>query len=644
MLQNMRKVAGSWVGVVILGLAAGALVITLFQPSGPVVGGPRGAVLATVSGLPVHETDYIRMVDRAVGLERERNPDITTPDFLRLGGGEAVLQQMIHGEAVKFYGDRHDMLVSRRMVDGEIASIPALQVNGKFDDNMFRRLLAEQRISEAELRDGITSDLQRRQLLQPIALGTHVPTGMAEPFANLLLEQRSGQILAIASTAMPDPGTPADAQLREYYDANQRAYTLPERRGFRYAILEPQAFAEKAKPTAAEVKAYYEAHLADYGGVETRRIDQIVLRDAKTAQAVVNAVRGGATFAAAAAEQGWSAADTALGQVNRDELARQTADNVADATFALSANSVSDPVETPLGFHVVHVAAVVAPSPQPFDSVSADIEKHLADEKLQDLVADTVATTEDRLAEGEPLVDVARDLGLTLETMAPVTADGRQYSADFAMTAVDQPTLLSRIFAVGRDEGAQVADLGDNRFALLELADVVAPFLVPLDAIKEDVVLAWQIRQRSDAAKTLADEIATGASDGKELAAAARANKLPAPQQLTVRRLELTQMTQQGQEVPAPVIMLLNLPEGKARTLAAPGGQGWFVVKVDKVEKGDLAQTPQLTNLVRENMQRESADEMVGTFLRVIEREASVVRHPDTLRAVNRRLVGAGDE
>ena len=43
------------------------------------------------------------------------------------------------------------------------------------------------------------------------------------------------------------------------------------------------------------------------------------------------------------------------------------------------------------------------------------------------------------------------------------------------------------------------------------------------------------------------------------------------PQVLTVRRLELTQMAQQGQQIPPPVVMLLNTPKGQARVIPAPG-------------------------------------------------------------------------
>lgn len=642
MLEFMRKSAGSWFGVIVLGLALGALVITLFQPSGPAGGpGTSGAVLATVDKVAVVESSYASMVERAVANERERNPGITTPEFLRLGGGDAVLEQMIQGEAVKRFGADNAMLVSRRMVDGEIASIPALQVGGQFDEATFRRLLAEQQISEAALRADIASDLQRRQLLQPLALGTSIPNGMAEPFAALLLEERKGNILAVPSTTMPDPGKPTDEQLQAYYAAHARAYTLPERRTFRYAILEPEAFAEKAKPTAEEIESYYKEHPGDYGGLETRAVRHIVLRDEERAKALVAAVRGGASFADAAGKEGWAASDFDLGHVNREGLARETSNEVAGAAFGLKAGAVSDPVHSQLGYHVVQVTGITPPEPRSLQSVSAGIEQRLTEEKLQNLILDTVGAAEDRLAEGEALVDVARDLGLKVEDVAPVTADGRQYAEDYSISRFERPALLSRVFAAFPDDGALVADLGEHRYALFQLTDTIPPEQVPLQSISDDVALAWALQARSDAAKALAEKIAASANEGNALAKAAAGNKLAAPQELSVRRLELTQMVQQGQEVPPPVVMLLNLPAGKARVLEAPGGQGWFVVKVDAVEQGDLAQMPQLTDIVRQSMQRESADEMVGTFLKVIEREVGVVRHPDAVRAANRRLAGA---
>jgi peptidyl-prolyl cis-trans isomerase D len=642
MLQLLRKSVTSWVGILIIALALGALVFTLFQPTGPGSSGTTGTgpILASVGESAIAESEYVRMVDRAVARERERTPAITNPDFIGAGGGELVFQQMIAGKAISQFGADNGIVISKRMIDGEIASIPALQVNGKFDDGTFRRLLAEQRISEEELRDGIESDLKRRQLLQPVALGTTVPRGMAEPFAALLLEVRRGVILPIPSAAMPDPGTPTDAQLQAFHVENKAAYTLPERRAFRFAELDGSALATKAAPTPDAVRKYYDANPAEFGGLETRTVNQIVLRDAAKAQAFVAAVRGGTPFAKAAEAEGFSAEDIRLGTQTQASLGDAINKQVADAAFKLKPGEVSEPVSSSLGFHVVETTEVIPAAAQPFAAVSAQIEKKLTEEKLADLLADTVADAEDRLTGGESLADVAKRLGLAIQTSPALTADGRLFDDSYAATRVDQP-LLPKVFAADEAEGPQVVELAASRYALLEVTDVLAPALVPLARIRDDVAQAWTIKTRSDAAKTTAQKIADAASKGQSLAEATGGIALPPAQPLSIRRLELTQMAQQGQQVPPPVLMLLNTPRGQARVIPAPGGQGWFVVKVDAVEPGDIAQAPELVDAVRQSLVREAGNEVVETFVRAIERDVGVVRKPEQLKAVNRRLTGA---
>jgi peptidyl-prolyl cis-trans isomerase D len=289
---------------------------------------------------------------------------------------------------------------------------------------------------------------------------------------------------------------------------------------------------------------------------------------------------------------------------------------------------------------VVEVVEVIPARPQALASVSADIEKRLQDDKAQDLLADAIAKAEDRLNAGESLADVAKDLGLTLQTAPPLTADGRSFDSNFEVQELKLP-VLPRVFEADQADGGQLAEIEGGRYALFEISDVVPPLLVPLDRIRDGVVMAWQIRTRSDAAKVEAERIASEASSGKTLAAAIGNRRLPPPQELAVRRLELTQMAQQGQQVPPPVVMLLNTPRGQARVIPAPGGQGWFVVKVDAVEPGNLAEAPQLVDAVRQSFAREAGIELVETYVRAIERDVGVVQKPDATRAVNRRLTGA---
>jgi peptidyl-prolyl cis-trans isomerase D len=152
------------------------------------------------------------------------------------------------------------------------------------------------------------------------------------------------------------------------------------------------------------------------------------------------------------------------------------------------------------------------------------------------------------------------------------------------------------------------------------------------------------VKARSDAAKAVADALAAEAGKGGDLAALARARGLPAPEPLRVRRLELTQMASEGAQIPPPVVLLLNVPEGQARVVAAPGGQGWFVVQTVETVTGDASGIPQLVESVRQGMARDAANELAETLARAIQRDVGLVRQPAAISAVKRRLSGGGAE
>ncbi len=645
MLQFLRKSVSSWVGILVLALALGAMVLTMFQGQGPGGGGSttqQGNVLVTVGDRAILDTDYTGSIDRAVQRERERSPELTNAQFVAAGAGDMLLQQMIATKAMQVFGEANRMAISRRMIDGEIASIPAFQVNGKFDDATFRRLLAQQQLGEGELRDSIAADLLRRQLLQPVMAGSTVPQGMTETYTKMLLEQRKGVILPIPSAAMADPGKPTDKQLQEFHTAHKADYTIPERRAFRFAELDRAQLAAQAKPTADAVRKYYDEHQGEFGGLETREVQQIVLPDEAKAKAFAATVRGGTPFVTAAKAEGFGEGDVSLGALSQEQLAKQISEEVAKAAFALPKGAVSDPLKSKFGWTVLSVGAVHPAKAAPFASVAGDIEKRLADDKLADLLSKTVADAEDRLSEGQSFADVAKALGVAVQTVPALTRDGRLVADDYTVTRVAQP-VLPKAFAAAQGDGPQVVELAEDHFALLEVTDVIPPTLAPLDKIRPGVEQAWAAQARSDAAKAVAERIAASLDKGEPMDKATAGQKHGQPQVIAVRRLELMQMANEGRQVPPPVSMLLNTPSGKAGVIAAPGNQGWFVVKVNDVQPGDPSDAAQLSGAVRPGLVRDAGTELAESYVRAIEREAVVVRKPASVKAVNQRLTGALD-
>ncbi|WP_448582029.1 SurA N-terminal domain-containing protein [Thermaurantiacus sp.] len=640
MLDAIRRSTRSWVGMTILGLALLALVVTLFygQATAPTAGG-RGTEVARVGAAGIGETDLVDAANRILERERESNPALTMPEFVRLGGIDMVLEQLLVGRALAQFAERSGIPISKRIIDGEIASIPALQVAGKFDESAFRRFLQQQRLSEEMLRRDIAANFAQRLLLRPVLIGTTVPDLLVEPYATLLLEERRGTIVQVPATLVPEPPPPDKAALEAFFARNRAAWTVPERRAWREALITRADFARAALPSSAEIEEYWRTHPAEFGGIERRALRQVVLPSEEEAKAFASRVAQGTAFATAAEAAGFGPADTELGIRSEAELAQELNPQVARAAFAAAQGAVSAPVRGPIGWHLMLVERVIPPSLRPLAEVRDAIAAKLAAERAEQLLAERVAAIEDRLEAGEPLGDVAAAYGLTLSAVPPTTADGRVLDSSNRLVSVQAPN-VARAFAVEPDDGAQVVEDGKGNFLLLEVTDVIAPATIPLEAIRERVLANYMAEARLSAARAIADEIARR---GGDLAAVARARGLPPPQQIRVRRLELAQAAQAGQSIPQPVLLLLRLPAGTAEVAPAPGGQGWYVVRTEELRRGNPKEAEQLATLTRQSLAQATANELAETFVRAVQREVGAVRTPAAIDAIKARLAGAGD-
>src|SRR3546814_1122657 len=104
-----------------------------------------------------------------------------------------------------------------------------------------------------------------------------VPDGLVKPYAELLLEERTGSIGIIPSEAFAEKTPPSDADVQAFYAKNSRRYMVPERRVVRYAPITYDALGAAVAPTGAEIQRFYTANKAVYGPSETRRLSQIIL-------------------------------------------------------------------------------------------------------------------------------------------------------------------------------------------------------------------------------------------------------------------------------------------------------------------------------------------------------------------------------
>ncbi len=638
MITFIRKALTSWFALGLLGLVLLAFAVTGIGDPFNTKGAARGSTLARAGDNDITEPAFLSQYDRILRQARQSSPKLTAQDAVAQGAVGQVLEQMIGASALESFGAKNGLAVSDRAVDGEIASIPAFQSGGRFDEPTYRRLLQQQHISERELRDGMHGDLIRKLLLTPVGAATQVPEKLAEPYAALLLETHSGAIATVPAAAMPAPPAPTPAQLASYYAANAARFTIPERRGFRYALLDRDGLAASVPVTDADVQAYYDANRDALGGSEQRQLLQVVVPDQAKAAALAAAVRGGSSFAAEAAKLGFAAADIDLGLQSQAKLAAATSADVAKAAFATPVGKVMDPVQSSFGWHVAQVTKVIPPKVRSLADARPEIIKALRQTKSEAALADAVAKIEDALSSGTSFADAAKAHGLTVLAVPPVLRDGRNPDVPaYALPAGALP-VVAKAFDADPADGASVQQLGKDQFAMLELGNIVRPTPVPLAKVQEVVTAQWTAEQRVAEAKRTADAIVAAVNKGTPLDAALAAHQLPPAKPLAGRRIDVSRQPQ----VPDPVKLFLTLPAGATRSLQAPQGAGFYVVHVATVAPGDPALLPQLAASARGEFAQSAPDEIAAAFAKAVERQVGTSRNPTAVAAVTQRLLGNG--
>lgn len=638
MLSVFRHKNSSWLVAAILGLGIIALVITGVGtgPSGtPVAGG--GERLAQVGKETVSSVEVADQVNRQLERIRQQQPEVDLAALFQDGAYEEIVKQMIGQKALLAFGREQGMAASKRLVDGEIAGIPAFHnLAGQFDNNVFQQMLAQQRISEQDLRDDIAGSIIQRQLLLPVSAAPVVPQEMALQYASLLLERRSGSIGLIPAAAVAAGPAPTEADIAAFYRKNQARYMIPERRVIRYATFGPEHVGAAAAPTDAEIQAAYQTNAARYAARETRDLSQVVLPDQAAARAFAAKLASGTSFAAAAQQAGFSEADTRLAAQNKAEYQRLTSAAVANAAFAAAEGASTAPVQSPLGWHVVRIDKINRTAATPLAAVRGEIQAQLQQQKAQEALADLVTRMEDTLADGASFEELARAERLQIQETPALTVTGQNPAAADAQTAPEVQALLKEAFQMSTDEDPVVETLAPNRFAVMQLARVVPAAAPPLAQVAERVRGDFLSQRANERARAVAEGIAAKVNRGMPAAQAYAGAGVPVQrQQVSAQRIELAQP---NQPVQPSMAMMFSLPKGKARTLAAPNGQGWLVVHLENSIPGSATGQAGLIQATRTQFEQIMGEEYAEQFSRAVQARVKVERDETAIAKVKRSL------
>lgn len=604
-------------------------------------GGAKSGQLAKVGSEQVTDRDLSNAAKQALNQIREQNP---TADYSALASQfGAIVDGLIDERTIEAFANDHGFVLSKRLVDAQIASIPQTRgLDGKFSEQAYAAFLQQQQMTDADIRRLITNGLIQRQVVAPAAVNYKVPMGVARPYASMLLERREGELALVPTDLFAAGLNPSDGDLQTYYSANRRRYLLPEQRVLKYAPITAETIKPSA-PTDAEIAAYYNANKATYAGNETRVISQAVVQDKAVADGIAARARGGQSFVAATAPTGLSAEDISVGPQTRQQFSGLATAPVADAAFKAASGAVVGPIKSDLGWHVVKIDAIRNSSGKSLAQARGEILTKLTADKRKAALSDAVAKIQDAIDDGSSFDEAAKSAGLAVTTTPLVDSAGKdRKNPAFTFPAAMQPALKIG-FELADGDDPDVATLADDAgFVLVGVDRIAEAAPAPLADIKAQVRADWIKSKASDRARAVASGIANKVAKGMPMAQAVKEAGVPLPPVQPVNAVRL-QLSQANPDAATALRMLFALTQDKSRLVADPQGRGFFIVKTNKGTPGDASSQPNLIAQTAAEFQQTAGEELARQFVKAMAVEQGVKRNEEAIKAAKQRITGAGN-
>jgi peptidyl-prolyl cis-trans isomerase D len=615
MLQSLRKGAGSWLakGLMFLLIASFGLwgvadYMNVFQaPPVAVVGD------VTITG-PDYQTAVRQSVQR---LQQQFGPQFDMEQAKRLGIPDSTLNGLLERSMLDQEASRLGLRAPDSAVREEILSAPMFRNSlGQFDRLAFENAIRNQGYGEQQFIGVMRGDMLRAQLFEALTGGADPAPGVLVDALNAYRqERRVVDLVELKDTDAPAPAAPDEAALAAFHKENTARFSSPEMRELAWITVSPVDLAKDQSVSDAEIREEYEARAASYTRPETRTVEQAVFRTEADALAARAQIDAGKDFVAVTTEAlKLKPSDLSLGKVSKAQMLPAT----ATPAFELPLNKVSDPVRSPVGWHLLRVTAIEPGSTKTLAEASDEIRGYVAERKAADQIVRLGQQVDDKLASGATLEETAQAFSLTLNK-AVVDARGR----DAKGTAVVLPAIprfLPNAFQSAERNDPLVEDSGNGGFYLLRVERIVPPALRPLDEVRTDVAAAWSAAQRAKAIEQRGAEFAEKVRAGGDLQALAQAAK---------SKVELsTPFTRQGEGADARLSgrLIADLFRGKpGDVVTGRSGRddGAVIARLVRIEPAQKQENDRVRDAVAQSLAGGVAEDIYATYKNQLERRYS---------------------
>jgi peptidyl-prolyl cis-trans isomerase D len=480
--------------------------------------------VADVDGTIIGRVEVGVQFSRLMNTMRSRlGPDFDTQQAVQLGLLDQILEQMINARLISLDASRLGLNAGEDQIRQAIFSDQRFRgIGNRFDANRFRQFLAIEGMPEGAFVAMMRDQIIRGQVAGALGASTKVPRILQETLFKYRNEKRVAEVVLVPFNKAQDVAKPTDTDLAKFHKENPGLFTSPEYREVAAIYLDPDAMAKGHTPTEKRILAEFEDQRPRIAVPERRAVEQTLQADEANAKKLVQKIRAGKSFEDAV-KAATGNAPISLGTLSKLEMPDET---VADAAFAMALDTVSDPVKSPLGWHILKVSKIVPGIEPKLKEHRKRIIGELSREMAVDDIINLTGKLDDTLAGGARIEDASSTIGAKILKFDAVDRDGRGIDGKPVKGLPKSPAFMERVFSAAEGENTNVEETRDSAFFVLRVDKIIPPAVKPLKDVRSKAVSEWTLRNTQSATRKRAEKLQEAAKATGSLTKAAKAAKL----------------------------------------------------------------------------------------------------------------------
>ncbi len=518
-------------------------------------------------------------VAMAQGIDRRMLSDIAS---------QQSLSELLHKMGVR----PSEKLISDTLREQLMSLPPQMRpynpITGKFDEEAYKRLLAEQGMTVDGYNVELGDTLASNQLSAAIGIGLRAPRTYSALDAAFALEARDLAAFPILQDTVAKPTPPTEAQLRAFMKEHAADLTVPETRILSVARFSAQALAPSVTVAEADVVKTFNFRKDTLGTAETRSFVQIVAPDAKAAAVIAQRLAKGDQPAIVASAYGKQPV-----MVEAKPKSALPDRKVADAVFAMTAGQISGPIAGELGVSVVKLTKITPATTPTLESVRPAIEAELKAQAAENKAFEQTDTYQNAHDGGDNLVTAATKANALVLTTAPIAANGADRTGQPVPGLT--PDVLKTAFELPAGGESEVITVSKGEYFAVRVEKVIPSAMRPLEEVRGPLTQRWMIDRMLESMKVKAEALAARIKKGESIEAVAASAGAKVQRIPNMSRQNGRQYQALGRD-----LLLGAFGAKPGEPFAAQGPQGGFLVAVvEKVHPAPTQQLAQMTEAMR---------------------------------------------